>query len=654
MAIPQISVEAAASRKGGSGQGESAGAGDLHEACGAEVTDEGVRFRVWAAAAQRVTVVLEWPMRGEHDLDAVGDGYFSGFVQGVAAGARYRFRLDGDGPFPDPCSRFQPEGPDGPSLVVEPRHFAWTDAQWRGIDMRGQVLYELHVGAFTREGTFDAAADDIAALRELGVTVVELMPVAEFPGKHNWGYDGVGFYAPFHGYGDEHALRRFVDAAHALGLAVILDVVYNHVGPRANHLGRFSPSYFTDRYENEWGAALNFDGPDSGPVRAHFVRNAAYWIGEFHLDGLRLDATQSIHDQTRPHVLAEVAAAARAAARGRRIVLIAENEPQNAACLLPPDAGGYGLDAMWNDDFHHSARVALTGRRDGYFHDHRGSAQEFVAAAKHGFLFQGQRYDWQHQPRGTPVLDQPAWSMIVFTQNHDQVANTLDGRRLHTVAAPARLRAMVALTLLCPQTPMLFMGEEFAASAPFSFFADHCAGQASEVWAGRREFLRQFDHYASEDAQAIVPDPCAASTFLAAKLDRSEREQHAHVYSLYRDLLRIRRSDPVIAAQRADRLDGAVLSQHAFVLRFFDQEQGDRLLAVNLGTDLDVPSVPEPLLAPPAGARWVLAWSSEHTRYGGLGVLDPCRESGWRLPSDSATLMRAAPFPSQSEAGDAA
>jgi maltooligosyltrehalose trehalohydrolase len=324
------------------------------------------------------------------------------------------------------------------------------------------------------------------------------------------------------------------------------------------------------------------------------------------------------------------------------------------ACLLPPEAGGYGLDAMWNDDFHHSARVALTGRRDGYFHDHRGSAQEFVAAAKRGFLFQGQRYDWQQQPRGTPVLDRPAWSMIVFTQNHDQVANTLDGRRLHTIAAPARLRAMVALTLLCPQTPMLFMGEEFAASAPFTFFADPCAGEGSQVWAGRREFLSQFDHYDSPDAQAIVPDPCAASTFLAAKLDRSEREKHAHVYSLYRDLLRIRRSDPVISAQRADRLDGAVLAPAAFVLRFFDAEYGDRLLAVNLGTDLDVPSVPEPLLAPPAGARWVLDWSSEHTRYGGLGVLDPCRDSGWRLPSDSATLMRAEPSSSQPEAGDAA
>ena len=609
---------------------------------GAELTDAGVRFSVWAPAARRVDVLIDSPFAGEYPLQPGPEGYFRGFVPGVKAGARYRFRLDGAGPFPDPCSRFQPEGPHGPSLVVNPLLFPWTDGEWAGIDMRGQVLYELHVGTFTAEGTFDAAAAKIASLRELGVTVLELMPVAEFAGRHNWGYDGVGLYAPFHGYGDEHALRRFVDAAHALGVAVILDVVYNHVGSDGNYLTQFSPAYFTDRYQNDWGAALNFDGPDSGPVRAHFVGNAAYWIAEFHLDGLRLDATQSIHDKTQPHVLAEVATAARAAARGRRIILVAENEPQDVACLLPPSAGGYGLDAMWNDDFHHSARVALTGRRDGYFHDHLGNAPEFIAASKHGFLFQGQRYDWQRQPRGTPALDQPAWSMIVFTQNHDQVANTLDGRRLDKLAAPARLRAVVALTLLSPQTPMLFMGEEFAASTPFPFFADYCADLREPVAAGRREFLSQFAHYASEDAQNIVPDPCAASTFLAAKLDHSERERHAHVYALYRDLLQLRKTDAVIAGQRRDRLDGAVLGAHAFVLRYFDAEHGDRLLAVNLGTDLNFVSVAEPLLAPPIGSRWVLAWSSEHTRYGGLGVLDPCRESGWRLPSDSATLLRAA------------
>jgi maltooligosyltrehalose trehalohydrolase len=591
--------------------------------------------------AQNVAVVIDSPVPGEHALDRGPEGYWTGFVDDIKAGARYRFRLDGDGPFPDPCSRFQPEGPHGPSLVVDPGAFTWTDGHWRGIELRGQVLYELHVGTFTPEGTLEALARELPRLHDLGVTVIELMPVAEFPGEHNWGYDGVSLYAPFHGYGDENALRRFVDAAHAEGMAVILDVVYNHVGPDGNYLARFSPSYFTDRHSNDWGAALNFDGPDAGPVRAHFVQNAAYWIAEHHLDGLRLDATQSIHDSTHPHVLAEIATAARAAAGERRIILIAENEPQDITCLLPQSAGGYGLDGMWNDDFHHSVRVALTGRRDGYFHDYLGNAQEFVAAAKYGFLYQGQYYAWQEKPRGTSRLDQPAWSMIVFTQNHDQVANTLDGRRLDRLAAPARLRAAIALTLLGPQTPMLFMGEEFGASAPFAFFADHGDALQDSMRAGRRQFLRQFAHYATADAQAAVPDPCAASTFSKAKLDHVERGRHPHIYALYRDLLHLRKNDPVIAAQRRDRLDGAVLCAHAFVLRFFDPVHGDRLLAVNLGTDLELVSAPEPLLAPPTRMRWIMVWSSEHSRYGGLGALHPCGDAGWRLPSDSATLMRA-------------
>jgi maltooligosyltrehalose trehalohydrolase len=605
---------------------------------GAEPVAGGVRFGVWAPRAVCVEVVLDDGIA--HALTPASVGYFAATIP-ASPNARYHFRLDGGDPLPDPCSRFQPEGPHCASQVIDPRTFPWTDAAWSGIELRGQVIYELHVGAFTAAGTFDAASRELPALRELGVTVLELMPVAEFAGRWNWGYDGVALYAPFHGYGDAHALRRFVDAAHAIGLAVILDVVYNHVGPDGNYLARYSPDYFSTRYRTDWGPALNFDGERSGPVREYVVRNAAYWIAEFHLDGLRLDATQSIQDRSQSHILAEIAAAARAAAGARRIVLIAENEPQRAECLDPVAAGGYGLDAMWNDDYHHSARVALTGRRDGYFHDHRGTAQEFVSAAKYGFLFQGQYYAWQRQPRGTPVLDRPAWSMIVFTQNHDQVANTLDGRRLHALAAPGRLRAIVALTLLAPQTPMLFMGEEFAASQRFPFFADHCAALRGAVHAGRREFLRQFAHYARPDAQAIVADPCAPATFHAAKLDFSERERNAHVYALYRDLLRLRREDPVIAAQAREALDGAVLAPHAFVLRYFDARHGDRLLAVNLGADLRLPSLAEPLLAPPRGARWHLVWSSEATRYGGLGATDPGAAAGWRLPSDSAALLRA-------------
>jgi maltooligosyltrehalose trehalohydrolase len=323
--------------------------------------------------------------------------------------------------------------------------------------------------------------------------------------------------------------------------------------------------------------------------------------------------------------------------------VVAENEPQRAEALAPADEGGFGLDAMWNDDYHHAARVALTGRRDGYFHDYRGTAQEFVSAARHGFLYQGQHYAWQGKPRGSPALGLAPSSFVVFTQNHDQVANTLAGDRLHLLASPGRLRALTALTLLGPQTPMLFMGEEFAAAQPFPFFADHSERLRTPVREGRRGFLRQFAHYATPGAQATVPDPGAEATFRAAKLDRAQREANAHVYALYRELLRLRREDPVIAAQARGGFDGATLGPRAFVLRWFDRVHGDRLLVVNLADELELDSAPEPLLAPPREARWRMLWSSDEPRYGGPGALEPCGGAGWRLAADSATLLAAAP-----------
>ena len=612
-------------------------------ALGADPVPGGVRFGVWAPRSTSVDVVIEGEPEHAHPLRAGASGYHSAVVPGAAAGDRYRFRLDNGRTYPDPLSRFQPDGPHGPSLVVDPAAFRWSDGAWRGIALPGQVIYELHVGAFTAEGTFDAAIRELPELHELGVTLLEVMPVAEFPGRFNWGYDGVALFAPYHGYGDAEAFKRFVDAAHRVGLGVILDVVYNHFGPDGCYLREFSADYFTDRYENEWGDAINLDGPHAAPVRELVVRNAEYWIGEFHLDGLRLDATQSIHDASRPHVVAELAAAARRAALPRSIVLVAENEPQHAEALAPAEAGGYGLDAMWNDDYHHAARVALTGRRDGYFHDYRGAAQEFVSAARHGFLYQGQYYAWQGKARGTAALGVPPWSFVVFTQNHDQVANTLAGERVHRLASPARLRALTALTLLAPQTPLLFMGEEFAAAEPFPFFADHSERLRTPVREGRRGFLRQFAHYATPGAQATVPDPGAAATFRTAKLDVAQRQSNAHVYALYRDLLRLRREDPVIAAQARGGLDGAVLGPRAFVLRWFDRAAGDRLLVLNLGDDLDLASAPEPLLAPPRDARWHMTWSSDEPRYGGPGALEPCGGNGWQLAAESAVLLAPAP-----------
>lgn len=614
-----------------------------HSLClnlGAEVMTEGIRFRVWAPKCKRVEVVIEGKQISDIPLAPEENGYFSGIVPWLKAGALYYYRLNGNQQYPDPCSRFQPRGPHGPSLVVDPRAYPWQDAGWPGVEMLGQVIYEMHIGTFTPEGTFDAAARELAELRRIGITLIEVMPIAEFPGRWNWGYDGVDLYAPSHTYGDADAFRRFVDTAHTLGLGVILDVVYNHLGPDGNYLPAFSDTYFTDRYKTDWGAPINYDGPGSREVREFFIGNACYWTAEFHVDGLRLDATQHIYDEGPVHIVAELSQRVRETAGHRKIVLIAENEPQHVVCVTPVERGGYGLDAMWNDDFHHTARVALTGRREAYYTDYRGQPQEFLSAIKRGFLYQGQRYHWQKKPRGSVISSQPAHALVIFTQNHDQVANTLSGERLPTITHPARYRALTALMLLAPATPMLFMGQEFGASTPFLYFADHCdALLAGSVYKGRKEFLAQFPSYGSVDAQEAVPNPCELSTFECSKLDLSERATHAPLYFFHQDLLRLRRVDPLIARQDRTRLDGAVLGLEALVLRFFGDEENDRLLVVNLGIDREYIPAPEPLLAPLDGGAWQLVWSSDAPRYGGPGIINPCGEDGWRLPGANATFF---------------
>jgi maltooligosyltrehalose trehalohydrolase len=617
---------------------------------GAVADARGTRFRVYAPKARSVAVVLEAGSAGPtshraarvHPLVRDGAGCWSTHVDGVGPGALYRYRLDeAEALLPDPCSRFQPQGVDGPSQVVDPAAYRWHDAHWRGLRLHGQVIYELHVGTFTPRGTFDAAIDHLDELASLGIGTIEVMPVAAFPGRWNWGYDGAALFAPYAGYGDYEALKRFVDAAHARRLGVILDVVYNHLGPSGSYIAAFNPHAFRKDKHTEWGAALDFDGPHAAALRALFVDNAAYWVREFHLDGLRLDATQSFHDTSRVHVVAEIAAAARAAAAPRTIVVVGENEPQYTHALAPAAAGGWGLDALWNDDFHHSARVALTGRRHAYYRDYGGRAQEFVSAAKRGFLFQGQYYSWQKQDRGGPVTDQPAQAFVTFLENHDQTANASDGPRLAGIAGPARVRALTALLLLAPQTPMLFMGQEWGATRPFLFFADHEPELARKVHEGRRDFLGQFPGAATPTAREAVPDPAAEATFAACKLDWSERARHGPTLALHADLIALRRDDPVIARQDRFALDGAVLSDDAFVLRWFDADHGDRLLLVNLGLDVDLASAPEPLLAPPAACNWSLAWSSEAPRYGGGGVVSPLRQDGWYVPGHSAALFAA-------------
>ncbi|PGH55105.1 malto-oligosyltrehalose trehalohydrolase [Azospirillum palustre] len=609
-----------------------------------EVLPGGAHARIWAPDAERVELVAE-PDGRATVLGDEGNGYFSGAVPELEAGGLYRFRLDGkEMLYPDPMSRFQPEGPHGPSQLVDPHRFAWTDQGWQGRAIKGQVIYEMHIGTFTAEGTWDAALAELPALADLGVTVLELMPVSEFPGRFGWGYDGVNLFAPTRLYGDADAMRRFVNEAHRLGLAVILDVVYNHFGPDGNYLKCFADDYFTDRYRNDWGEAINFDGPNSEPVREFFLTNAAFWIEEYHLDGLRLDATQSINDgseaQGKPHILTEISRAVRQAAGGRATIVVGENEPQHASMVKPAEEGGCGLCAIWNDDLHHSAMVALTGRMEAYYTDYRGTPQEFVSAMKHGFLYQGQWYRWQRKRRGMPAFGVPRPAFVSFLQNHDQIANSARGLRLHALTAPGRLRAMTALFLLGPGTPMLFQGQEFAASAPFLYFADHKPDLAGLVEKGRAEFLAQFPSIAGPAMQAALPKPHAEDSFTRCKLDHRERESNAAVWALHRDLLRLRREDPVFAAQCIGGLDGAVLGEEAFVLRFFGEGGDDRLLLLNLGRDLTLTVMAEPLLAPPLDGAWTVLWSSEEPAYGGCGTAAVEQPDGaWRLPGHAALVL---------------
>jgi maltooligosyltrehalose trehalohydrolase len=617
-------------------------------AIGARVAASGVDFRVWSPGRKRVEVVLQ-AAAGRSEtivpLAAEDGGYFAGHAREAQAGDLYRYRLDGGGPFPDPASRFLPEGPHGPSQVVEPAAFAWTDIHWPGVALPGQVIYELHIGTFTPAGTWRAAQRELPALAELGVTVLEVMPVADFPGAFGWGYDGVDLYAPTRLYGAPDDFRAFVDAAHGLGLGVILDVVYNHIGPDGNYLTEFSPDYFTDRYQNEWGEAINFDGPQARPVREFFAGNAAYWVEEFHLDGLRLDATQQIFDRSSPHILREIACRVRAAAKGRATIIVAENEPQEARLVRPVESGGYGLDGLWNDDLHHSTRVALSGCREAYYTDYRGSPQEFISAAKWGYLFQGQRYQWQRAPRGQPALDIAPAQFIIFLENHDQIANSGKGQRIQQLTSPGRYRALTALILLLPGTPLLFQGQEFAASTPFLFFADHHPELAKLVRQGRAKFLQQFPSLSQPEMQAQLHDPADRTTFENCKLDFSQRQRHADAYRLHRDLLRLRREEAAFRAQLPRGLDGAVLGAQAWLLRFFGPApdgRDDRILLMNLGPDLPLSIAPEPLLAPAAGRPWEVQWSSERLAYGGNGSVSVESEAGWLLPGESATVLRGA------------
>jgi maltooligosyltrehalose trehalohydrolase len=614
-------------------------------AVGAEAqSGGGVHFRVWAPKARKLAArsgASTFPLESENN------GYFSGFRADLRPGAKYAFQVDdSERLLPDPASRSQPDGPHGLSEVVDPSTFAWTDQNWNGPRLSSQVIYEMHVGTFTPEGAWRGASQKLPLLAETGVTLIEMMPVAAFSGTRNWGYDGVCWFAPTHLYGEPDDLRRFIDRAHALGIGVILDVVYNHFGPEGDYLPCFSDSYTTDKYPNEWGRALNFDGPDCAPVREYVRENACYWIREFHFDGLRLDATQQIFDDSDEHIVAELTRCAREAAPGRDIVIVAENEPQDSKLIRPPSKGGYGLDAIWNDDFHHASHVALTGHAEAYYSDYKGSSRELAAALQYGFLYQGQRSTWQSRRRGRPSLDVHAHQRINFLENHDQIANSGAGQRLVELADPGSLRAATALLLLAPGTPMLFQGQEFGSRRPFLFFADLGKSFDEPVAEGRRQFLSQFPSLRSVDLAA----PHEAETFERCVLDWSDRERNVQVVQLHRDLISLRRTDRVLREAGNGRLDTATLSDQAFLVRFYGPAGEDRLLVVNFGKDLSPGIFPEPLLAPPDDRAWRLAWSSEDPSYGGGGIRAPESEDGeWHFAGHAAVFLRAEP--SAEEAG---
>jgi maltooligosyltrehalose trehalohydrolase len=605
---------------------------------------DGVSFRIFAPGHDQIEVVFVKDGTTVA-LEPEGNGFWSGLVGFAHAGDRYLYRLDGRSPdWPDPAAHFLPEGPHAAAEIVGPAAFAWTDDGWKGIATTAHVIYELHVGTFTPEGTWAALAASLPALRDVGITTLEVMPVAEFAGQFGWGYDGVAWYAPSHLYGRPDDFRAFVNRAHALGLAVILDVVYNHFGASGDYSSKFSPHYI-GKAMTEWGPALNYDGEQCHAMRSLAVDNAAYWIAEYHLDGLRLDATQSIQDSSAEHIITAIVRAARAAATGRSLLLVGESEPQDARLLRDHHQPGVGsrLDALWDDDFHHSAHVALTGRRQAYYSDYRGGADEWATAVRGGFLYQGQRSAWQSKSRGRATVGLSMRNFVCFLENHDQVANSLWNVRLWQESNLAAYRAMTALWLLGPWTPMFFQGQEWCASSPFRYFADHAGELATQVKEGRAEFLSQFPGCSSHPH--LLCNPSAPATFEASRLRWAERELPAHTRALrlHRDLLRIRASQDAFSAVATREV--ATLSQSCMVIRCpgTSSEKDERLLLVNLGADFELPLVTEPLLRPPSvgpSTRWRMFWSSEDPDYGGNGCAELNTADGrWSIPALAAVLL---------------
>jgi malto-oligosyltrehalose trehalohydrolase len=560
---------------------------------GAELqSDGGTRFRLWAPGQKQVSLIVD---DGEAlPMKPLAEGWHELLSDRAGAGTHYCFELEDGLRVPDPASRHQPEDVHGPSEVIDPRAYRWRNGEWRGGPWQEAVVYELHVGAFTPQGTFRAAIDKLDHLVELGVTAIELMPVADFPGGRNWGYDGVLLYAPDGSYGRPEDLKALIDAAHTKGLMVIQDVVYNHFGPDGNYLPIYAPQFFTDRHKTPWGNAVNFDGEASKPVREFVIHNALYWIEEFHLDGLRLDAVHAIIDESPKHLLEELAERVRAACGDRHVHLILENE-ENQASRLARGAKGEvrRYTAQWNDDVHHVLHTAATGEDAGYYGEYQGDTAKLGRALAEGFAFQGEMMEYRGEARGEPSAHLPPTAFVAFIQNHDQVGNRAFGERLSAITSLEALRAVATVYLLAPQVPMLFMGEEWAAAQPFPFFCDFDEELAEAVRKGRRAEFAKFPEFQDEKARERIPDPTAAKTFESAKLawnDRA-REPHARWLTWYQRILGIRRTEivPRLADVTGDAGEYEVLRDGAVRVRWRLGDGSQLTLVANLA-DRDVPA----------------------------------------------------------------
>lgn len=602
---------------------------------GAEYFKEGTHFRVWAPACQQVSLLYQLNSKNfRKKLKKEPEGFFSIFIPKLESGTLYYFNLDNlEKPFADPASRFQPLGVDGGSSIVD-ANFAWTDDDWKGLEMDGQIFYEMHVGTFTKEGTFRAAAEKLEYLADLGITAIEIMPINEFPGHFGWGYDGIYLFAPYHLYGEPSDVKFFINKAHSCGIGVILDVVYNHFGPEGNHFAKFSQDYFNRDEVTEWGDAINFDHPFS---REYFITNAKYWIDEFHFDGLRIDATPWFFCKTPMHVLKELSLCVKQINPRKKKIIIGESETQDVKLLQTFKKGGYQFDGLWNDDFHHTACVRLKGKREAYYQDYLGTPQEFISALKYGFLYQGQFYSWQNKGRGKCDLDLPHASMVIFLENHDQIANTGHGKRIYQFCDFGNFKALSGLLLLGPNTPLLFQGQEFGSLAPFYYFADHNEELNKLIHQGRKNFLAQFPSLATEEVTANLKLPSDISTFISCKLDFSKKNEEQ--FSLYKDLIQLRRKDKIFQSFKNIKVDGAVLTPDAFLIRYFGEINGDRLLLVNFGPTLTFNPAPEPLLVAGNKLEWEVVWSSESVSYGGEGTA-PTFNPYVTVPGHSAIFFK--------------